>query len=159
MIASLWLLASPVHADGSTSDTSDIHVGRTIAASPEEIAKRVDSTADFAHLLAGCTRDWVHGADDAGPARVTYRILSFRRRLTARVYIRQPNRVIELDHEGNKGFVTRVTLTSDAPGTADVELSTWLNPPGWPFRKYYRDAVRPGWIACYEEALTRLEAP
>lgn len=137
---------------------SDLHVERRIQAPPETIAAHLASTADFEHLFAGCTRDWVHGPEAVGPARVTYRILSFRRRLTARVHVRQPNRVVELDHEGDKGFVTRFTLTPTDGGT-DVSLDTWLNPPGWPFRRYYSDSVQPTWKACYEEALTRLEAP
>lgn len=123
-----------------------------------EVAAHLRSTADLASLLPeACVSDWEHGVTPMGPARMTYRILSFKRRLTAKIVERDPDHVIELDHEGTKGFVTRFELKVVEPARTEVTITTYLNPPGWPFRRYYADKVKPLWTACYEDALTALE--
>ncbi len=138
--------------------SADVAVERTIDASPESLAARLDSTVEIARLMPEeCVHSWEH-TDPTGPARVTYQIKAFKRRLTAKLEIKDPGRVIELDHLGKKGFVTRFLLTETPKGTR-VTLTSFLNPPTWPFRKYYYEAVRPDWVVCYEKVLTRLEEP
>lgn len=140
--------------------SADVTASRIVRGDRETVAARLRSTTDFAGLLpTSCVSDWTHGADPTGPAEMTYKILSFRRRLTARLTEPDPNHVIELDHEGTKGFVTRVVLTVESPTTTKVELTTYINPPGWPFKSYYADKVHPLWTACYVEALEKLDAP
>ncbi|MCB9691430.1 MAG: SRPBCC family protein [Alphaproteobacteria bacterium] len=151
----LLLLAGSAAAQAPDSDVS---VSGIVPHDRATIAPRLRDTTSLAALFADCTVDWEHGVTPKGPARVTYRIMSFRRRLTATVSERDPDHVIELDHAGAKGFVTRFTLTPEGEGTS-VAITTYLNPPGWPFRKYYYDTVMPAWRSCYEAALTRLETP
>lgn len=136
---------------------ADVAVERTIAAPPPALAALVDSTEDIAALMpTDCVKDWEHtGA--LGPARVTYQIKSFQRRLTAKLKIVEPDRRIELDHEGKKGFVTRFLFTEAPNQGTRVQLTTYLNGPPWPLRKYYFEEVRPSWIVCYENALSALE--
>lgn len=137
----------------------DVSVQRNLSGDRATLAARLTSTQDLERLFpADCMVDWEHGAAATGPVRITYKIFSFRRRLTARWSTVQPERVFELDHEGSKGFVTRFVLQDgEAPDTTDVTLTTYLNPPGWPFRKYYAETVHPAWTTCYEQALSNLE--
>jgi hypothetical protein len=154
----LFLTAAIAQTPAPTS--ADVQAVATVARPVAQVAARLDSTTDLAELLPQtCVKDWEHGVAPTGPARMTYRILSFRRRLTGRIVERIPGQVIELDHEGRKGFVTRFHLTPVDETHTRVELTTFINPPGWPFRSYYADKVKPLWEACYVEALAALESP
>lgn len=136
---------------------ADVSAQRVVAAPPDALVAQVDTTQELAALFPdGCVVDWEHGVDARGPARVTYQIKSFRRRLTGRVTVVEPKRV-ELDHDGARGFVTRFLFVEKPEGT-EVTLTTFLNPPGWPLRKYYFEVVRPDWLHCWNEALGRLES-
>lgn len=149
------LLSMFAFADDSDSDVIAIAILEHPRA---ELAAHLRSTRDLEALLPeACVSEWEHGTSPAGPARMTYRMLSFKRRLTAKIVERDPDHVIELDHEGPKGFVTRFELKVVAPERTEVSITTYLNPPGWPFRRYYAEKVKPMWTACYEEALTALE--
>ncbi len=153
-----WLFIAPTWATDPSVDP-DVSVRRVVAVDRAILAERLRSTRHWERLLGACTKDWEHGPADEGPAEVTYRVMSFRRRLQARVVERDPQHVIELDHAGPKGFVTRVLLEPEPGGSTAVTLITYLNPPGWPFRSYYFDTVKPAWEACYEQALDALEHP
>jgi len=153
LLLSLSALAASPWADAN----ADIVAERLLPAPAATIADKLDSTEDIAAILpTECTVDWLH-TDPLGPARVTYQIKSFKRRLTAKLSIPRPKRVIELDHEGKKGFVTRFLLTEVPDEGTRVQLTTFLNGPGWPLRKYYYETVQPQWVACYEQALITLE--
>lgn len=149
------LLSMIAFADDSDSDVT----ATAILEHPRsELAAHLRSTTGHEALLpASCVSEWEHGLQPTGPARMTYRILSFKRRLTAKIVERDPDHVIELDHEGSKGFVTRWVLDEVAPGRTQVTLTTYLNPPGWPFRRYYSEKVQPLWTECYVQALQALD--
>ncbi|MEZ4319278.1 MAG: SRPBCC family protein [Myxococcota bacterium] len=153
----LLFMISALAASPWADKNADVAVERTIPASPAALAALVHTTQDIAALMPeACVVDWEH-TEPQGPARVTYQIKSFKRRLTARLTVPEPNRRIELDHEGKKGFVTRFLFTEVPNQGTRVQLTTFLNAPPWPLRKYYFEAVRPDWVVCYEQALTALE--
>lgn len=154
----MLLLATAALAANPYADrTSDVSAQRVIDAPPEALSAALRSTTALAAILPeSCTVDWEHGVAPEGPARVTTQILAFKRRLTARITAADDQRV-DLDHEGNKGFITRF-LFEEAEGGTRVVLTTFLNPPGWPLRKYYFESVQPAWTACHVEALDRLAA-
>jgi hypothetical protein len=82
---------------------------------------------------------------------VTYLMEGWRRKLRARVSVAEARR-IEWDHEGNRGFITRFSLT-EAEGGTSVTAHTFLNAPPRPFQRYYFRRVQPAWKACYERFL------
>lgn len=136
---------------------ADVSSQLTVPMPRAALVERLDDTRELAALFPErCMLEWEHGVAPAGPARVTYQIKSFHRRLTARIVAVEPKRV-EIDHEGNRGFITRFLLTEVEGGT-EVTLTTFLNGPGWPLRSYFFEAVRPEWESCYVEALQRLAA-
>lgn len=136
---------------------SDIVNSRLLRATPEKIAPALSDTRSIEELLPHrCAFDWKHGEHPYGPSDLMYNIKSFQRRLVVFLTVKKPNRLIEMDHLGNKGFITEFKLDPVGEAT-QVTITTYLNPPGWPMRKYYFSAVKPRWEQCYTEFLDRLQ--
>jgi hypothetical protein len=139
---------------------SDVVLTRSIEAPAERIHPLVSDLRSLEGLFpADCATGWEHGARSRGVgarARVTYTIGPLKRTLPVVVIKDQPI-VVELDHEGNKGFVTQWQLAG-ADGTTQVTLGTYLMPPPWPFKGVYYNKVMPAWEDCYQRTLDALEA-
>ena len=105
---------------------------------------------------ADCVKEWLNSTQTAGVggrARVTYTIGAMRRRLTVEVSKVEDGLLVDLDHLGNKGFVTRVHIDGEV-----VRLETFVNPPPWPLRSYFYEKLQPEWTRCQESALETLVA-
>lgn len=63
---------------------------------------------------------------------------------------------VELDHAGNKGFVTRFDLAAADTATT-VTMTNFLNAPPSPFKGYYFTRVKPAWDGCHARVLEALE--
>jgi hypothetical protein len=63
---------------------------------------------------------------------------------------------IELDHLGNRGFVTRFDFVA-ADANTTVTLTNYLNAPPKPFRGYYFSRVKPAWEGCHARVLEAVE--
>jgi hypothetical protein len=151
----LLALAVAAAADPLPSD-ADVVAKTVVPASAEVVYDWLLDVKNF-HLAApnGCVSDWEFGSVTRGvgaSVQLTYHAANMHRRLTATMSRAEAPRLVELDHAGRKGFVTRWTLESVGDGTS-VEMHTWINPPPWPFRKYYFHMVRPAWVACQEQTL------
>ncbi|MES2640281.1 MAG: SRPBCC family protein [Myxococcota bacterium] len=138
---------------------TDIHAERLIPAAPEAVFSHL---LDLGHLRAifptGCVGRWEPGERTFGEganAIVRYDIAAMHRKLAMTLVRAEAPRIIDLDHLGPRGFVTRWTLTEGAGGT-NVRLETPLNAPPAPFRGYFQNVVRPEWIACYTRTLENL---
>lgn len=150
--------AAPTPSDG---DDSDIVARTVVPASPAEVAKTLsDLRAHEGLWPEGCTRKWVHGTVNVGPgaaAELVYTMGPMRRRLAMTLSRAEGERLVELDHAGNKGFVSRFTLTPGELGT-EVVFHTWVNAPPKPFRKLYTRRVQPVWQSCQQGFLDALAA-
>ncbi len=152
----LWLLLTLCTALAGRWDDhpSDVVVERTIEA-PAEVL--LSSVSQFRHLSQlfpeHCVEDWAIGSPSV--ARLTYHMGPMRRRLTAKVSRVEAGRLVEIDHEGDKGFVTQFRFEPRG-GATHVTLATWMNPPPRPFRRIYFKRVHPAWTQCYAEALEEL---
>lgn len=105
-----------------------------------------------------CVKKWTFGQTTQGlgaTAQVVYHPSIMHRKLVATVSKATEDRRVDVDHAGNKGFVTTWTLTPDDRGV-DVEIHTWVNAPPKPFQGFYFSRVQPSWKACHEEALKNL---
>lgn len=153
MIA-LWLAAAFAAEDGN------IKVEGDVAAPPAIVEQTVsDLTALQQVFPAHCVQDWVMGPQTKGvgaTTRMTYRMGPLRRRLDAKV-TRAKDGYVDLDHAGNKGFVTRWTATPNAQGGSHVVLETHINLPPWPFKRVYLNKIRPIWRECWTVSLQNLD--
>ena len=113
-----------------------------------------------AMLPADCAADWELGEPRKGVGAngsVRYDIEGMHRRLDFVLNKAEAPQRIDIDHLGNRGFVTRMALRPVESGT-EVELHTYLEPPRWPFTAYFFNKVQPAWVDCYERALQNLAA-
>ena len=145
-------LASAFAAPPAVS--ADIVTERVVAPSPESIAKVLADLALYAKALPpACIGRFVPGTPAAGKgarARLRYDMAAMHRSLDmtlSRLDVEPTRAVVDFDHAGNRGFVSRWFMESQEAGT-HLKVTTAMNPPPWPFTKYYFDAVKPEWDAC-----------
>ncbi len=140
---------------------SDIAASGSVSASPEQVYEHLLSLDNLHALFSeACVSEWENGNKSSGfgaTAAVRYDFGPMHRRLALTISKGEPGRYLDLDHPGKKGFVTRFMLAPSATGTA-VEMTTRLNPPPWPVKSVFYNRVMPEWKACYEAALTQLDA-
>ena len=156
------LLTLPAHAAPAqgSSPNSDVTATRLLP---------FDATVVYQHLLdlrnheklwsEDCAKKWSHGDVSVGPgasAQLVYTPSLMNRKLTATLARAEPERLIDLDHAGNKGFVTRWSLAEEGDGTR-VDVHTYIHAPPKPFTRFYFEKVRPAWQLCHQQALATLE--
>lgn len=155
----IWLWAGLALAGRWDGEDPDIQAHAVIHASPEAVYGVLSETDALERVLGDhCAADFDYGSrkDPEADVRLTYEMEGFSRRLDAKWSRLEPNRIVEIDHLGKKGFVTRFTL-SEAEGGTRVEVLTPLNPPPWPFKRYFFTNVRPVWAQCYVDGLKELD--
>lgn len=137
----------------------DIHAERLVQAEPQAVFQHL---LDLANLRAmfptDCVGLWEPGERTFGEganAMVRYDMAAMHRKLPMTLVHADAPRTVDLDHLGNRGFVTRFTLTAVEGGTK-VAIDTPLNAPPWPFDAYYFKTVKPEWTQCYVRSLDNL---
>lgn len=154
MIAALFLVAlafgeEPSNIEASRMFEGDIARVVQVLSDPEQIAQR---------LPARCGR--VLSTDGRGKDasfRIVYTMAWWKRRLDADVTRANTDEGVEWDHRGNRGFITRWRIVDEGDQQRLV-VTTWMNPPPWPFKKYYFKTIKPRWELCYREMLDGLLA-
>lgn len=138
---------------------SDIVVTAHVDATPAQLFVYMQDLQHHRDLWGEpCATDWVFGEVTVGlgaSAQVQYNAAGMRRELVATLARVTDNRRVDIEHAGKKGFVTTWRFVEEEGGS-EVELHTWLNPPPWPFRKYYANKVQPAWQVCHQQALDNL---
>jgi uncharacterized protein YndB with AHSA1/START domain len=155
----LLFLSSVALAGKWDGAETDISAERVIPAAPEAVFSHL---LDLDHLRAlfptDCVGLWEPGGRTYGEganAVVRYDMGAMHRKLAMTLVRAEAPHLIDLDHLGSRGFVTRWSLSEEAGGTK-VRLLTPLNAPPAPFRGYFQNVVRPEWVECYERTLTNL---
>ena len=137
----------------------DVVAEATIAASPAAVYdKLVDLMSLKAAMDSTCASRWVMGNNTRGigaSAELTYVAAAMRRRLVATVSKGEPGRYVDLDHAGNRGFVTRFELSAEGEGT-HVKMTTFLDMPPGVLQGYYFTQVQPAWVTCQATTLTNI---
>lgn len=151
MIAALLFA---VAAEAKDWPSADIVAEATVPASPEAVAAVLTDLARVGTILPReCVGAWVAGSPPSGQgatATVRYDMAAMHRKLVmtvTRVEADASRALVDWDHAGNKGFITRWTVAATELGST-VKLASPLNAPPWPFTKYYFDAVKPEWDRC-----------
>lgn len=153
-----FLFAAALAASPYADMNGDVTASAVIPSSREAVHTALQDLTTFKAILP-CASDWTFGSKKKGEGasvELTYDVASMHRRLTAVISKSDAPRIVEFDHAGGKGFITRWKMTREHNGDTRVDLTTYLNPPGWPYRKVYFKRIQPAWEACYAEALEAL---
>jgi len=155
----VWLLAAVAIAGGKwDGKDSNITARATLEASPDALYAILEDVHSLERIFPeDCASDFDYGERKAPDAdvRLTYHFGPLDRSLDARWTKREPNRLVEIDHFGKRGFITRWTL-GEVEGGTEVEVTTYINPPPWPLKRYYYTRIRPVWTQCYLDTLEAL---
>lgn len=150
-------LSAALAASPYAERTPAVAATASMEAPPEAVFPLLEDLEVFQQVLP-CASDWSFGTVRQGlgaSVQLTYDIGSMHRRLNAAISQVKAPRVVDYDHAGNKGFVTRWEVEPEGAGSA-VRVTTYINPPPWPFRKLFFERIEPQWVACYEAALAGL---
>jgi len=156
-----WVLLNAAFALSKWEGRDADVVAQVALTSPQEALYEIllDDRVLERILPEDCASDFDYEGvkDPKATVRLTYHAGAMHRRIDALHSRSDPPRLVEIEHLGSKGFFTRFTLTAQDDGTMAV-MTTYLNPPPWPFRKYYYTQVRPIWVQCQIDALKALDA-
>ena len=158
----MWtlLLGAALAANPYADRNADIVASRAIQAPAADLYARLsDLRALQTFMTPLCASDWVHGDQSQGvgaSATWVYHARSMHRKLTATISKVKEDRMVELDHAGKKGFISRFSLEPSEDGATNVTLTTYINQPPWPFRGAYFNDVQPSWQRCQEATLESL---
>jgi len=162
-LATLALLtpaAEAAPAQGA-SPNSDVTATRLIPLPAEALYNHLLDLRNHERIWPDdCAKKWVHGDVSVGPgasAQLVYVPSLMRRKLTTTLARADDGRLIDIDHAGNKGFVTRWRLTPEGEGATRIDVHTYIQAPPKPFERLYFDKVRPAWQLCHQQALATLE--
>jgi uncharacterized protein YndB with AHSA1/START domain len=159
----VWLLVIGSAFAGKWEGVNgDVVAERDIAAPAAAVYAAVSDLRAFGEVFPdSCADEWVVGAPSAGlgaRATVRYDVSMVHRRLPAEITRAEPDRVVDVDHAGKKGFTTRFELAPTETGGTHLRMTTFLSPPPWPFRPAYFRKVQPAWRACQAQALDGVAA-
>ena len=131
-----------------------------VDATPEAVTEYLSDLARVAALFPDtCALRWSFDPPSAGvvsTGEVVYRAGWLRRKLSVAYGDEVPGSYIDLDHAGDKGFVTRFKVEATDERTSTVTMTTFLSPPRWPLVKLYGNQVQPIWRDCHLRTLDAL---
>ncbi len=157
----LWLAVALASSPWVGVDP-DIRAEVEISWSPQRVTEALSDLEVLSTLFSeDCLKRWALGHPMAGVgarARVSYVPSWMNRRLTLEVQEVRPGVRVELEHFGNRGFLTRFDVAPGSAGGSVVSVVTPLQEPPWPVREIFHLRVKPAWEACYVDAIKNLEA-
>lgn len=159
LMSSLLVFAPSVARAAPVVDEreADIVAAQVANVSVEALYPRLLDLRTYQSAL-DCTRKWELGDRTTGvgaSARTLYKVRLMRRRLVMTISKAVENDHVDLDHAGDKGFVTRWKLEPQGDQTR-IEAHTYIQAPPKPFKSYYFNKVQPAWAACQDRAITEL---
>lgn len=162
----LLLASSPAWAsawaDKWASHNADVRAEGIVRGTPSAVFTFLSDLRNLQRVLpADCVGKWEHGVTSVGlgaTAVVRYDLGMMHRTLTMTLSRAEPERFLDFDHPGDRGFITRWTLTPDGDTATRVTVLTPLNPPPRLVQGYYFQTVQPEWKGCYDRALSTLDA-
>ena len=154
MIAVLALAAFAGKWDGQDPN---IEARLVVDSTVEDLLAATSDTHVLELLPDRCVSELTLGEPTSGygaPFRVRYHAGSWTRLVEARV-AEVGHRHVDLEHVGRFGFTTRFGLVPVDDGI-EVTMTTFLDPPPWPFKRAFYTKVRPAWASCHADLLTAL---
>lgn len=166
MLALADLFVGPALAGESAAATERVGDIITTAVVPATPAAMIDVLTDlptFGTLLpADCVGLYKVGITPKGlgaSATIRYDMAAMHRKLEMHVsrIERDTLWLVDMDHAGNRGFISRWLMTPGTEGTS-VTLKTALNAPPWPFAAYFFDTIQPEWQDCQAQIVAAVGA-
>lgn len=137
----------------ATARVGDIVTTVLVPAAPGAIIDVLTDLPTFGTLLpTDCVGLYTVGLTPKGlgaQATLRYDMAAMHRKLEMRIsrIERESLWLVDMDHAGNRGFISRYLMTPGDSGTT-VTLKTALNAPPWPFAAYFFDTIQPEWQGC-----------
>lgn len=147
----------------ATERVGDIVTTAVVPASPAAMIDVLTDLPTFGTLLPpDCVGLYTVGMTPKGlgaQATLRYDMAAMHRKLEMRIsrIERESLWLVDMDHAGNRGFISRWLMTPTDAGTT-VHLKTALNAPPWPFAAYFFDTVQPEWQDCQARIVTAVGA-
>lgn len=164
MITAPVLLFLVPAASAEKWPVADIVATASVAATPAEMLTVLVDLPRVGPLLPReCVGTWTPGTPSVGKgatAVVRYDMAAMHRKLAMTVTRADDEGqrvIVDWDHAGNRGFVTR-WVAEASEGGSKVTLTTPINPPPWPFTAYYYQAVKPEWDRCQASFIAAVAA-
>jgi hypothetical protein len=155
----LYWLATMALAGKWDGANPDVVVTQVVPASAEDIHPLFLDWKVWQDLLPiECASEWEILGDRTGIGARASALFTFgpmRRRLDGVITKDEPGRVVETELAGKKGWFTQVTY-APAEGGTEVTLTSPVARPKWPVTGIYFGRVKPAWVGCYAQALSRL---
>lgn len=156
----LWFcLVSAAFAGKWDGKVADIVATRTIAAPVGSVYEQMNTPAEWMALFPNDCADFGTPFDGDGVGAktvVTYTAAGMHRRLDAIWKTASVNRLVDVEHPGPKGFITRIDVVGEGT-TTNVTMTTYLNAPPKLIRGYFYTKVQPAWVGCHERTLGNLD--
>ncbi len=163
----MWMWGCWITLSLAARGGSDVVADVLIDAQATEVSdylSRLDQVSEI--FPEDCAQDWIVGPELQAPhamGEVVVRAALLKRRLAVTYGEVIPGRIVDLDHTGDKGFVTRFEIISDVDlpknigGTGiTVVMTTFLSPPNWPLKRYFERKIHPAWLDCHRRTLENL---
>ena len=155
----IWLTLSAAAVTFDVDAEGDVIADRVIPASTPTILSILSDLRNYPALWPdGCVSNWEFGERQTGigaTAKVTYRApMGWYRKLTLVVSDISERRV-DIDHPGDRGFVTTYEMKSAEDGT-HIEMHTWIYAPPKPFQGVYFKRILPHFESCHDGFLDNL---
>jgi hypothetical protein len=161
LLSALALAAPPKKPGKWDGVDTDIRASAVLPGTPEALFGHVLELKNVQALWpTDCIGTWELGERTFGEgasAAVRYDIGMMHRPLTMTLARADANRYVELDHAGNKGFVTRFLFTAVEGGT-EVKLESYFAGPPKLLLGYYHRVMKPEWEGCHARVLKALGA-
>jgi len=148
LVMSLAFADEPSNIEAIRPFDGDMSVVVEVLSDPEKMAELLPERC-------GRVVSANEGRGKGASFRIVYTMALWKRRLDADVTRATVEQGIEWDHQGNRGFITR-WRQAEVDGMPSLVVTTWMNPPPWPFKRYYFKTIKPRWELCYRQMLDGL---
>jgi hypothetical protein len=139
---------------------TDVVADAALRSSTQRVFLYLSDVRRYGHLYpSDCGKKFATSADPNGEGAATrfvHKTGPLSRRIVAVISRVEEHRLVEIDHGGARGFITRFTIEEVGEGSA-VTMTSYQNMPPWPVRGVYFNQVQPAWQGCQQRMLANLQ--
>jgi len=154
----MWVLLATLALAGKWDGADPNIIATTVVSgSVDALIAQLSDTQTLRLFPDDCVSELTLGDPGSGygaPFRVRYRAGPWSRLVEGHVSD-VGRRHVDLTHVGRFGFTTRFALVPQGDQT-EVTMTTFLDPPPWPFKRAFYTRVRPAWTQCHADLLAAL---
>ncbi len=156
----IFLLAGLALANPYEGRETDVLAEAALKSSPQRVFLYLSDVRRYGQLYTDdCGRNFSTSTDPNGTGAATqfvHKAGPLSRKLVAVISRAEEHHLVEIDHGGGRGFITRFTIEPVGEGSA-VSMKSYQNMPPWPVRGIYFNKVQPAWQGCQQRMLANLQ--